>query len=74
MGTTVVTPQPTTQTPSKAATITDAVLHDVLLLGALAASIFVKNPAHQQTAGLLINAVNNVLQTIDKQLGIQSGQ
>lgn len=59
-----------TQHPSEAATITDDVLHDVLLMGALAASIFVKNPQHQQTAGLLINAVANLLKTIDAQLGI----
>lgn len=55
-------------------TITDDFLHDVLLMGALAASIFVKNPAHQETAGLLIQAVTNLLKTVDAQLGIKPAQ
>lgn len=49
-------------------TVTDEVLHDVLLMGALAASVFVKNPVHQAIAGSLINAVNELLQHIDPQL------
>jgi flagellar biosynthesis protein FlhB len=53
---------------SSIGTITDEVLHDILLMGALAASIFVKNPVHQQVAGQLINAVNTVLQTVVPQL------
>ena len=48
--------------------VSDTILHDILLMGALAASIFVKNPAHQQTAGLLINAVNQMIQVLDPQL------
>ena len=48
--------------------ITDAVLHDVLIMGALAAQVFVKNPAHQETAGKLIGAVNQLLQVVSPQL------
>jgi hypothetical protein len=46
----------------------DTILHDVLIAGTLAASIFVKNPAHQQTAGAMINAVNVLLKFLDPQL------
>jgi hypothetical protein len=48
--------------------VTDKILHDVLIMGALAAQVFVKNPAHQQTAGNLINAVNELLQVVSPQL------
>jgi hypothetical protein len=48
--------------------ITDEVLHDLLLAGAFAAKIFVKNPQHQQQAGNLISAIAQVMQVIDPQL------
>ncbi len=48
--------------------IIDEVLHDTLLVGALAAQIFVKNVTHQQTAALLINAVAKLLPVLDGQL------
>lgn len=52
----------------QAGIIIDEVLHDTLLVGALAAQIFVKNATHQQTAALLINAVAKLLPVLDGQL------
>jgi hypothetical protein len=53
---------------SKFGKITDMILHDVITVGVLSASIFVKNPAHQETAGKLINAVAQLLPMLDAQL------
>lgn len=62
----------TTPTPipakQSAGQIADTILHDVIATGILAASIFVKNPAHQQTAANLINAVQTLLPMLDAQL------
>jgi len=55
-------------------TIFDDILNDTLLMGSLAASIWVKNPASQTTAGKVINAVALLLQTIDAQMGIKPAQ
>lgn len=51
-----------------AGTVIEDVLDDALLLGSLAASIFVKSPAHQATAGNLISAVAQLIQVIDGQI------
>lgn len=48
----------------------DEILEDTLLLGSMAASIFVKNPNSQATAGKLINSVAQMLQVIEAQLGL----
>ena len=48
--------------------ILEDVLNDTLLLGSLAASIFVKNPMHQNQAGNLINAAARLIQVIDAQI------
>lgn len=44
------------------------VLNDALLLGSLAASIFVKSVPHQALAANLINASAQLIQVIDAQL------
>jgi hypothetical protein len=62
MGTSTVVPKPT------AGQIADAVLHDVLFLGSIAASIYVKNPGHQQQAAALISAISQLLPVLDSQL------
>ena len=68
----VEVPQVATTAPgpvkATAGAIVDTVLHDVILTGILAASIFVKNPAHQQTAASLIQAVQQLLPVLDAQL------
>lgn len=46
----------------------DMVLHDFVVMGIFAASIFVKNPAHQETAGKIIQAVTQLLPALDAQL------
>lgn len=48
--------------------IFEDVLDDTLLLGSLAASIFVKNPASQTTAAKLIGAAATLLAEIHAQL------
>lgn len=71
MSSTILTPTPApavTTTKPTAGEIIDTVLHDVILTGVLAASIFVKNPAHQQTASLIINAISQLLPQLDAQL------
>ncbi len=52
--------------PSK--NIFEDVLNDVFMMGTLAASIFVKNPGHQQEAANMIQAASKMLQLIDAQL------
>lgn len=54
--------------------ILEDVLNDTLLLGSLAASIFVKNPIHQQQAGNLINAAAKLIQIIDAQIEAAKAQ
>lgn len=49
-------------------TLWSNILADVLMLGTLAAKIFVKNPEHQQTAGALISASSQALQVIEAQI------
>lgn len=44
------------------------ILDDVLLGGAAAAEIFVKNPNHQTEAAHLITAFSNLLQVIHAQI------
>jgi hypothetical protein len=48
--------------------IFEDVLDDTLMLGSLAASIFVKNPASQTTAAKLLNAAATLLAEIHSQL------
>lgn len=48
--------------------VLEDVLNDALLLGSLAASIFVKNPNNQTTAAAVINAVAQLVQVIDGQI------
>lgn len=67
MATTVATVQPAAAKPDWEK-ISSIVLHDVIAAGILAASIFVKNPAHQQTAASLINAVNTLMPMLDASL------
>lgn len=62
---TVPAPIPAKQSAGQ---IADTILHDVIATGILAASIFVKNPASQQTAANLINAVQQLLPMLDAQL------
>ncbi len=50
------------------ANVIENILDDVLLGGAAAAQIFVKNPAHQQTAAQLIQAFSGLLQVIHQQI------
>lgn len=50
----------------------DTVLHDIIAVGILAASIFVKNAAHQETASKLIQAVGQLLPMLDNQLNPQN--
>lgn len=59
---------PVTNTKPSVGNVIDTVLHDVILTGVLAASIFVKNAAHQQTASLIINAMAQLLPVLDAQL------
>lgn len=66
MSTPVVVPTPPAKLSS--GVLVDTILHDVLIAGSLAASIFVKNPAHQQAAASMINAVNVLLKFLDPQL------
>lgn len=42
-------------------------------MGVAAASIFVKNPAHQQTAGSIINVLNSLLPTVEAVVKPPSG-
>lgn len=51
-----------------AGVIFEDVLNDALLLGSLAASIFVKSVPHQALAANLINASAQLIQVIDAQL------
>lgn len=46
----------------------DTILHDVIAFGVVAASIFVKNPASQQHAVTIIQAIQPLLAMIDNQL------
>lgn len=48
--------------------VADSIFHDVITAGLIAASIFVKNPASQQHAAQIIQAVNPLIQMIDAQL------
>jgi hypothetical protein len=62
---------PYTETRSKTMSFNpETLIHDLILLCSLAASIFVKNPASQQHAAELIDAVNtHLLPLIDKATG-----
>ncbi len=62
-----MTPQPTS--PNRTATLNPSLLlHDLILTGLTAASIFVKNPASQEKAGVLINLINSILKEHGQQL------
>lgn len=50
-------------------TVIEDVLKDALLGGALAAEIFVKNPAHQDSAARMLTAANTLIQAITTQMG-----
>lgn len=67
MSTTPVTPTPVPAKETAGQKI-DSVLHLFVLMGIEAASIFVKNPAHQQTAQQIINGVSAVLPALDAEL------
>ncbi len=43
-------------------------IHDLILVGLTAASIFVKNPQSQEKAGILINLINSILKEHGQQL------
>ena len=53
---------------AEAGKVTDVILHDVILFGTVAASIFVKNAASQERAGLIIQALAPLLPILDAQL------
>lgn len=53
---------------SKAGTIFEDILDDALLGLAGAASIFVKNPTHQATAGAAITLLSQLVSAIDNQI------
>lgn len=46
----------------------DTVLHDFVLLGMLAASVFVKNPQSRAKAGAIMNLVQQAMPILDAQL------
>ncbi len=60
------------QSPNRTVTTatlnTSLLLHDLILTGLTAASIFVKNPASQEKAGVLINLINSILKEHGQQL------
>lgn len=58
----------TTPTKETAGQIADTILHDVITAGILAASIFVKNPASQQKAANIMQAIQQLLPMLDSQL------
>ena len=51
--------------------VIEDVLKDALLGGALAAEIFVKNPAHQDSAARMLTAANTLIQAITSQMNGQ---
>jgi len=51
--------------------VIEDILNDALIGLAAAASIFVKNPAHQQQAGNALSVLSQLVQTIDQQLNPQ---
>lgn len=68
---TPVVQQPALQQKASPGQIADTILHDVIAAGILAATIFVKNPASQQKASALIDAVSRLLPMLDQQLNPQ---
>ena len=43
----------------------ETLLHAIIALGITAASMFVKNPASQQHAATVVNAVNGLMPVVD---------
>lgn len=53
-----------TPTPTPTQTLEQKIIHDLFILGVTAASIFIKNPASQQKAGILIGILQDLIPSL----------